>query len=201
MRKNSMLLCGVLAAAALALPAPAARAHWGVRIGIGFPIFVGPPCWYHPCYPVVVQPAPVVVQPVPVYQPVYPAPVPVPAPAAAVPTVPAAPVVARSVSPEEPHDLQTCLQRLQQPDERERIEAIGHLGRLRSPSAIGPLAGALNNDRSPAVRDAAAKALGLIGSPDALAALQRAAQADEDRDVRRDASYAADVIRASLPRR
>src|SRR5437016_13947008 len=50
-------------------------AHWGVRIGFGFPIYFGsyypyyrPYPYYYPAYPVVVAPAPVVVQPVPAVQ-------------------------------------------------------------------------------------------------------------------------------------
>jgi HEAT repeat protein len=50
------------------------------------------------------------------------------------------------------------------------------------------------------VREAAARALGLIALPGSLEALQHAAQADEDRDVRRSAAFAADVIRANLRR-
>jgi HEAT repeat protein len=50
------------------------------------------------------------------------------------------------------------------------------------------------------VREAAARALGLIGAPTALSALQYAAQADDDRDVRHSASFAADVIRSNLGR-
>jgi HEAT repeat protein len=50
------------------------------------------------------------------------------------------------------------------------------------------------------VRDAAARALGLIGSPASLDALQRAAGGDADRDVRRSASFAAEIIRANMER-
>ena len=55
-------------------------------------------------------------------------------------------------------------------------------------------------DRSAAVREAAARGLGLIGSSDALPALQRAAQADDNRDVRHSAQFAAEGIRSSTPR-
>jgi hypothetical protein len=40
----------------------------------------------------------------------------------------------------------------------------------------------------------------LIGSPAALPALQNAAQADSDRDVRHSASFSAEIIRANLRR-
>jgi HEAT repeat protein len=56
------------------------------------------------------------------------------------------------------------------------------------------LAATLAGDRSPVVRESAARALGLIGSAQALPALQRAAQADSDRDVRRSAQFAVEVI-------
>jgi HEAT repeat protein len=93
------------------------------------------------------------------------------------------------------------LQRLASGDDRGRAEAAQQLGRLRDGRAVGPLTRALEQDRSPAVRDAAARGLGLIGSPASLYALQRAAQADDDRDVRRSAGFAAEVIRANLPQR
>jgi HEAT repeat protein len=47
------------------------------------------------------------------------------------------------------------------------------------------------------VREAAARALGLIGSARALPALQHAAQADNDRDVRNSARFAVDVIQTN----
>jgi len=58
------------------------------------------------------------------------------------------------------------------------------------------LAATLAGDQSPAVRDAAARALGLIGSTKGLPALQRAAQVDNDRDVRRSAQFAVEVIQS-----
>ena len=58
------------------------------------------------------------------------------------------------------------------------------LGRTKSERALDPLAATLAGDRSPVVRDAAARALGLIASPKALPALTHAAQADTDRDER-----------------
>jgi HEAT repeat protein len=50
------------------------------------------------------------------------------------------------------------------------------------------------------VREAAARGLGLIGSSSALSALQYAAQSDDDPEVRRSASFAAEVIRGNLRR-
>ena len=65
---------------------------------------------------------------------------------------------------------------------------------------MNPIARALREDGSPVVREAAARALGLIALPASLSALQNAAQADEDRDVRRSAAFAADVIRSNMRR-
>jgi HEAT repeat protein len=89
---------------------------------------------------------------------------------------------------------------LSSPDERVRAEAMVQLGRLKAPRAVEPLTQALGSDRSPLVREAAARGLGLIAAPSSLPALQRAAQSDDDRDVRHSAAFAAEVIRASLPR-
>ena len=68
------------------------------------------------------------------------------------------------------------------------------LGRSRSEGAIEPLAATLAGDQSPIVRDAAARALGIIGSPRSLSPLLRAAQADNDRDVRHSAQFAVEII-------
>jgi HEAT repeat protein len=46
------------------------------------------------------------------------------------------------------------------------------------------------------VREAAARALGLIGSSAALPALQQAASTDSDHDVRHSARFAIDVIQS-----
>jgi HEAT repeats len=208
----------ILAAGALLAVVPHAQAGWSVGIGLNFPVYGRPyyhgPRVYRP-YPVYVQPAPLLVQPVPVYQPVYPAysvpaapvaPAPVPELAPAPAPVPApapapAPLPTVSYTPSSREaDVDRYLQKLQNPDPRERTEAAVQLGRLRATRAVPQLSATLSNDRSPAVRDGAARALGLIGSTDALAALQRAAQSDDDRDVRRSASYAAEVIRAAFSR-
>ena len=74
------------------------------------------------------------------------------------------------------------------------------LGRLHASGCLPSLTAALSNDRSPLVREAAARGLGLMDSTDCPDALQRAASGDENREVRHTASYAADVIRANLRR-
>jgi HEAT repeat protein len=88
------------------------------------------------------------------------------------------------------------LQQLADPDERVRAETVMQLGRLRASSAVDPLAATLAGDRSPSVREAAARALALIGSPKALPALQQAALADGDRDVRHSAQFAIEVVQS-----
>jgi hypothetical protein len=85
-------------------------------------------------------------------------------------------------------------------NERVRADAVMQLARTRDRRAVRPLRRMLRNDPSPAVREAAARGLGLIGAPVALPALQDAAQEDADRDVRRSAAFSAEVIRANLRR-
>jgi hypothetical protein len=177
------------------------RAGWSVGVTIGAPYChhrCHPPFAVYRPYPIYVRPAPVFVQPVTVVEPVevY-QPVPV--------VRPVAPSTSRSVLPppspvESNEDVERYQRQMQSAEPRERAEAIMQLGRLRAPGAREALTAALNNDRSPLVRETAARALGLFGSPDSLDALQRAAQTDEDREVRRSASYAAEVIRANLSR-
>ena len=91
------------------------------------------------------------------------------------------------------------LQLLSGPDEAARLNAIMDLGRRGAGRAIDPLIGILSSDASPAARDAAARALGLIADPRSLPALSRAAQADNDRDVRHSAQFAVEIIRARSP--
>jgi len=187
----------------------------GIRIGIGIGLPF-PGYYYSPYYygyyppPVVVAPSPVViaqppyvqaapaVQPAPAAQPSYspPAPLP-PAPEQlrAVPR-PLTPAVAHEASPEQLAAIDRYLQQLGNPDERTRAEASVALGRLRAYQAVETLKTILTSDRSPLVREAAARGLGLIGSPASLSALQSAAQADDDRDVRSSARFAAEVIRS-----
>jgi HEAT repeat protein len=125
-----------------------------------------------------------------------------PTPVAPPATSPPAPTYAAPATYAAPQQdgAERHLQLLASPDERVRADAALELGRMRATRAIDRLAAALAGDRSPAVRDAAARALGLIGDRRALPALQHAAQADGDRDVRRSAQFAVEVITAQLRR-
>jgi hypothetical protein len=184
----------------LTLSAAAANAGWSVGIGVGWPGWYGPYCRPHYWYPgpvyVVGPPPPVYVAPA-VVQPVYSAPVP------EVPTAPA-PTPTPSPSLPEPRrvpqaqltSFDNYLRSLRDADEHVRLDTVTQLGRMKSLRAVDPLAATLAGDSSAAVREAAAKALGLIGSPAALPALNRAAQADADRDVRHTAKFAAEIIQA-----
>lgn len=197
-----MALAGLLLV--LAASAGQAGIGWSLGINVGgpcyprhhyygyyrpYPIFVAPP-------PVYLAPAPVLVQPAPLYQPAhYVAPATEPAPVAAPAPAPAATLSAPAPASPEIHQY---LKQLHNGDDRLRGEAIVQLGRLKATEAIEPLVQALNSDRSPTVREAAARGLGLIGSPDSLTALQQAAQSDDDREVRHSARFAADAIRGRL---
>ena len=194
------LLCGLMLTFVVwtGLAAATAEAHgcgrWSIGVGFGFPGCYGP--WWGPCYgfgyyrpyPVYVAPAPVIVQPAPVYQTapplIYQAPA-VQAQSAAAPPAPAR-------NPE----VQQNLHLLRDASDRARADAALQLGRSRSPEVVDPLAATLAGDRSPVVREAAARALGVIGSPHGLPALRLAAQNDADRNVRYSAQFAIDVIEA-----
>src|SRR5262249_42863388 len=155
-------------------------------IGLNF----GVPCYrpwgyydyyYYRPYPVYVAPAPVVVQPAPI----------------AVQPAATAPAVSRSEPAPELHpvnyahqaDMDRNLHQLADANEQTRMAALMELGKMKAVQAVDPVAATLAGDKSPAVREAAARALGLIGSPRGLTALKYAAQADGDRDVRHSAAF------------
>jgi hypothetical protein len=200
-------LLAVGVAASLLAGTQVADAHgWvGVGINIGFPVYrpyCGPYCYpyYRPYYPVYVAPAPVYVAPAPVYAeppPAYAAPVPVVRSSAPPSYGQEPPATTQPVSARQP-DVQRLFQMLNDSEERVRSDAAMDLGRLKVQSAVDVLCNVLANDRSSLVRETAARALGLIGSPRSLQALQTAAQVDNDRDVRRSAQFSAEVIRANL---
>ncbi|MFN4259803.1 MAG: HEAT repeat domain-containing protein [Gemmataceae bacterium] len=170
------------------------------------PCYYGPRYIYRPYYPVVVpapvyvQPAPVVVQqPATVVQPLYqpptylaPEPTPLPSTPLPAPTPLHAPTPLAPVSRQ--GDVNRYLADLSSTEEGTRFQSATQLGRMRVEQAIDPLAATLAGDHSPAVREAAARALGLIGSPRALPALQQASRHDADRDVRKSAEFALEII-------
>jgi hypothetical protein len=186
-----------------------------VAIGIGIGAPVGP-YYYRPWYPyyyydpVYVAPAPVYVQPAPIVVTAPPPPV-APAPSCSAPAcanadlAPPQPYGAARPATYEPTPpvvtvaatADTHLANLRSPDENIRRNSVLELGRMRAQQALDPLAATLAGDQSPVVREAAARALGLIGSPRALPALLHAAQADSDRDVRHSAQFAVDVVRTA----
>jgi hypothetical protein len=193
-----------------------AQAWGGVRIGIGIPLYVGPGPYYYG-YPYRYYYPPTYVVPAP--QVVYQAPPPLvaapPAPglSEAVPNAPlpqanaapapgAAPLppvtnvipVSNQASPQ----VDALVRQLSLASETARRDAALQLGRLKANSAVDALVNVLGKDVSPVARDGAARALGLIGSPTSLKALIYAAQADEDREVRRSAQFAVEVIRSNL---
>jgi hypothetical protein len=217
MRIRRWLILGVLGVLALAAVPAQGGVRLGIGIGVGFPCYrpywggypyyypYGP--YYYPGYvyaappPVVVQPAPVVVGSSPP-PPVVDQPVTLrPAPSAQATAAAPPPVTVRAVSGSDRQTrVESYLQALRTPDERARADAVLQLGRLKATRAVDPLAATLAGDQSPAVRETAARALGLIGSPQALTVLQHAAQADPDRDVRRSAQFAVEVIQTNQRR-
>ncbi len=203
MKRMPIVVCGALAVLALGLARTPAEAgsKWSVGVQFGTPGYYRPwgpypyPPHYHyyphyhyrPVYvappPVVLQPAPVVVQPAQVVQPVYQTPTLTPAVSSYAPTQDVAQA-----------EIERRLQLLADPSEQLRAESVRYLGRAKAYRAVDPLAATLAGDRSPVVREAAARALALIGSSKALPALQQAAAADGDREVRHSAQFAVDVI-------
>lgn len=223
---RTQLAAAALAAVVLsvaAVPAPA-----GVFVGVGFggpyyrpyyrpywgypyyrPYGVGvvvapPPVIYTQPVPVVVQPAPVAIQTVPTTVPVTTASAPTTVPVTTAPTtsVPPPPetVGAPRVVAESQPAVNPQLQALASNDERARSNAALELGRMKAVVAVDRLVTLLSSDPSAQVRETAARALGLIGSPRALNALRYAGQADNDRDVRRSAQFAVEVITTNMRR-
>jgi hypothetical protein len=197
----------VLGLGAVLQPSAQAGVRVGVGVGIGFPGYYYPwgpwgyygpyGCgWYrpYPVYvtapPVIVAPAPVVVQPASTVQAAPPL-QPVPA------VSPAIRASSYASTPEPPladHNLQL----LSDPSEKVRCDAVMELGRQKLDRAADPLTATLAGDRSPMVREAAARALGLIGARRSLTALTYAAQADPDREVRHSAQFAVEAIRSQM---
>jgi HEAT repeat protein len=94
--------------------------------------------------------------------------------------------------------IDQLLAQLSSTQEHVRCDTAMDLGRLKATKAVDSLQRMLANDASPVAREAAARALGLIGSAQSLNALIRAAQLDTDRDVRHSAQFAVEIIRTIL---
>jgi hypothetical protein len=190
--KRCLVLAGL---ALLALPWGTAQA--GPRIGVG--VYIGGPYYYRPYWggyyyyrpvvPVYVAPPPIVVQAAPVVETV-PGPIISPTPAPQTDLPPPRTIETRA------DEVDRLLQHLSNPDDKVRADVAIRLGRMKARRAAEPLERVLASDRSPEVRDAAARGLGLIGMPASLPALQHAAQSDEDRGVRGSAQFAVEVIRS-----
>lgn len=92
-------------------------------------------------------------------------------------------------------ELDHAVRGLASSDFRVRVGSVLALGRSHSPKARVPLEGALR-DAHPAVRAAAASALGALGEPAAVAALDRAARHETMPGVRAEMRRAAADLRA-----
>lgn len=211
MKRIALLIASVIFAVGWCSSAQAGPWGWsvGVRIGVPGPYYYPRP-WYpypygyyvRPYYPVgvYVAPGPVVYEPVPLV--VQPAPVVVRSSNPEQVTSNSTPTITTTSAPADGSNRKSSmdynLQMLRSAEESVRRDAAMELGRMKATRAVDPLAATLAGDRSPVVRDAAARALGLIGSPNSLTALIRAAQADSDRDVRHSAQFAVEVIRTNL---
>jgi hypothetical protein len=200
----------LLASLALLVSAPCCGAWTRVGVGIGINLAPGPFYYGRPYYAPYryYYPPPIVVGPAVVYTAPPPPPVVVQSPPVTT-TVPAAPPAALLPPPtpvvQANHQgnnarCDQLLQQLQDTQETARRDAAMDLGRMHAEQAIDPLTQLLSHDQSAAVRDAAARALGLIGSRRSLTALIYAAQADQDRDVRHSAQFAIEVIRNNQSR-
>jgi len=192
-----------------------AEGHGRISIGLnlGGPV-CRPPCrswcgcppsfiYYRPAPVYYVQPAPrVIVQPAPVV--LQPDPIIVPSQyRGSENAAPIQPAVAlrEPTSFDQGGDVSRNLELLKNPDINIRREAVMDLGRSKMDRAVAPLTATLAGDSSPEVRDAAARALGLIAAPTALPALRYAAQADSDRDVRRSCQFSVEIIQSNLRNR
>jgi hypothetical protein len=218
MRAMLWIALGVsLGLALFARPVQAAPPRISVGLNFGFPVYPRP--YYHPyCYdhyhyrpysawyyerPVYMAPSPTVV----VQERYVPVPAPTPSPAPqynpqpqgnAPPPEPLPSVFTTSGTATAANaKVNEYMQMLNDPEETERSQAVIELGRLKSERAVDPLTATLAGDRSPMVRETAARALGLIGSPRSLTALTYAAQADPAQEVRQSAQFAVNVIQAT----
>src|SRR5579883_3093573 len=186
MRLRRKVLVALLVMACAPAAAPA---HWGcgwgwgmgLGLGLGVPLGIGLSAplyrpYYAPPYPVYVAPAPVVIQQAPAPQPVY---RPAYQPAYTARATTAEPPLASEVIPTSSvnslPEMQASMRQLASAEPGARAAGCLALGRLRTQAAVGPLTRLLQEDGDPAVRESAARGLGLIADPAALNALEQAA--------------------------
>ena len=137
------------------------------------PIVVGPPVLLQ--QPIVVaQPPPIVVQSPPRY-------------------VVAAPQPVSVVPPE----VASALARLASRHDNSRRDGCLILGRLGDDRAVPALMDRLKNDPAPAVRIAAASALGMIGDPNTAQILERSVVYDKRQEVRNASAVALQRVRST----
>lgn len=98
-------------------------------------------------------------------------------------TQPAPPIVVARPTPP-PDAITEALKMLNGKSYKTRRDGAMLLGRLRNPAAVGPLMDRLRNDKADAVRKSAAWALAEIGDTAAIDYLEKAAQFDDDAEVR-----------------
>jgi hypothetical protein len=96
-------------------------------------------------------------------------------------------------------EIADSLRQLLHLEDQVRLEAVKGLGRRKAYQAIDALTCMVIDDPCPAVREAAARSLGLIGTRSqraqtAVLALERAAREDNDPRVRHAAEFAAEII-------
>ena len=188
-----------------------AHPNVGIRIGIGFPgFYYGPgpyyygyrpyPYYYYPPPPAVIYESapPVVIRQSP--PPAVSEPLPVPVVPNSPPPPPPAPLPTPIVTTrnEVPSSASAVMAKLNDGSDTVRRDAAVELGRLKATYAVDVLMTMLAKDSSPVARDGAARALGLIAERRSLNALIFAAQADDDREVRRSAQFAVEAIRSNL---
>ena len=178
-------------------PGPYYRPYYAPYYGPYYGPYYRPYPYYYAPPAVIVQPAPqVIYQPAPVVVQQQPAVAAQPLDATQPQPVYSAPPQAAFQQTSRPN-IDGLLANLRNTSEAVRRDSVMELGRMKAAHAIQPLTATLAGDQSPVVREAAARALGLISSPSSLVALQHAAQADPDRDVRHSAQFAVDIIKTT----
>ena len=92
-------------------------------------------------------------------------------------------------------EVEQDIRSLTHTDSKVRRAAADRLGEVQETRALNPLLHVLNQDVEPGCRAVAAWALGRLGNPSAVEALNRSALEDPDEQVRREASAALNRIK------